>query len=107
MQIKSDCGNLRKADICEIYVKNFREDRKMQLKLRKRLRNSGIAGMLILILCAGIFQSETGVVKAASDSQVVDGMTIEDGVVVDYEGTAEHVVIPDGVTGIGFSAFEK
>ncbi len=77
----------------------------MQFKLRKRLRNSGIAGMLILTLCAGIFQSETGIVKAASDSQVVDGMTIEDGVVVDYEGTADHVVIPDGVTGIGYSAF--
>lgn len=58
--------------------------------------------MLILTLCAGIFYSETGVVKAASDSQVVEGMTIEDGVVVSYEGTAEHVVIPDGVTVSGF-----
>lgn len=79
----------------------------MSSKLGRRLRNSGIAGMLILTLCVGIFQSETGIVKAASDSQVVDGMTIEDGVVVSYEGTAEHVIIPDGVKGIGLSAFEN
>ena len=56
---------------------------------------------LLLALC--LLVGTVPMLASAAD----DDFTIEDGVLVKYNGEGENVVIPNGVTSIGEKAFEN
>jgi len=58
----------------------------------------------IVIIGYGIFMSARTEVTALAET-TQDGLVIQDDVVVGYKGTAEKVVVPEGVTFIGDYAF--
>ena len=59
---------------------------------------------LLLLLCAAVL---TLLCAAAAAESTDDGFQITDGVLTKYTGPGGDVVIPDGVTEIGSSAFEN
>ncbi len=83
---------------------------------RKRLLKSAAALLLstaLVLSAVPVYLTDVQEVYAADNQGQIDvrplqpenGFLIEDGVLKKYSGTAKDVVIPDGVTSIGYLAF--
>lgn len=63
--------------------------------------------LVILCFCAIHINQALANVSETKEEQVEQDFVIENGVLVKYNGTAEHVVIPNTVTTIGRAAFDS
>lgn len=70
-------------------------------EMRNRIKRKVGFILVIAMLVVMIYPGESG-----SASEESNGFWIEDGVIKDYVGIENAIVIPDGVTAIGDSAFQ-
>lgn len=73
------------------------------MKKSKKILGLALLSCMVLIPTSLTFASET----ITQEEQVEQDFVIENGVLVKYNGTAEHVVIPNTVTEIGAGAFSS